>query len=68
MIDHYLDKLKKENIGSISECSFIYLFTAVLGLYCCPGLVFVAVSGACSLVLVHGLLVVVASSVAEHGL
>ena len=67
-IDHYLDKLKEENIGSISECSFIYLFTAVLGLCCCPGVFLVAVSGACSLVEVHGLLVVAAFSVAEHRL
>ena len=47
---------------------FIYLFLAVLGLRCClglfssysePGLLFVAV---------RGLLIVVASLVAEHGL
>ena len=49
-------------------CLFIYLFLAVLGLHCCTrafsncgerGLPFVAV---------HGLLIAVASLVAEHGL
>ena len=38
---------------------FIYLFMAVLGLHCCTGF---------SLVVVLGLLIVVASLVAEHGL
>ena len=48
--------------------NFIYLFLAVLGLHCCArafsscgkqGLLFIAV---------HGLLIAVASLVAEHGL
>ena len=38
---------------------FIYLFLAALGLHCERGLLFLAV---------HGLLIAVASLVAEHGL
>ena len=47
-----------------------YLFSllAVLGLHCCSGSSLVVVSGANSLVLVRGLLIVVASLVAERGL
>ena len=45
-----------------------YLFLAVLGLCCCTGFSLVVVIGGCSLVAVHGLLIAVASLVAEHGL
>ena len=54
----------------ICKCftSLIYLFLAVLGLCCCVGFSLVVVSGGYSLFVVHGLLIVVASLVAEHGL
>ena len=39
--------------------SFLYLFTAVMGLCCCEGY---------SLIVVRGLLIIVASLVVEHGL
>ena len=42
-----------------SSKHFYILFLAVLGLHCCTGF---------SLIVVHGLLIVVASSVVEHGL
>ena len=49
--------------------NFVYLLLTVLGLPCCAGVFFlVAVSGGCSLVEVHGLLVAIASLVAERGL
>ena len=41
---------------------------AVLDLHCCSWLSLVAVGAGSSLVAVHGLLIVVASLVAEHGL
>ena len=47
---------------------FIYLFLAVLGLRCCTGFSLVAVSGGCSLVAVHGLLIAVASFVVKRRL
>ena len=46
----------------------LILFLAVLGRLCCMGFPLVAASRGCSLVLVHGLLIVVASLVAEHRL
>ena len=48
--------------------TFIYLFLAALGLQCCIGFSLVAESGGYSLVEVGGLLVAVASLVAEHRL
>ena len=45
-----------------------FIFLAVLGLCCCTGFSLVVVSGGCSLVAVHGLLIVVTSLVAEHRL
>ena len=45
-----------------------YLFFAVRGLHCCVGFSLVAASGGYSLVVLHGLLIVVASLVGEHGL
>ena len=47
---------------------FKYLVLTVLGLCCCAGFPLVAGSGGCSLVAVHGLLIVVASFVVERGL
>ena len=41
---------------------------AVLGLHCCAGFSLLAASGGCSLAAVFGLLIVVASLAAEHGL
>ena len=46
----------------------IYLFLAVLGLYCCVGFSRVAASKGYSLVVARRLLIVVASLVVEHGL
>ena len=46
---------------------FIYLFLAVLGLQCWVGFSLAAATGGYSLVLVHRLLMAVASLVAEHG-
>ena len=46
----------------------LFLFLAVLGLHCCMGLSVVGASGGYSLRAVRGLLVAVASPVAEHGL
>ena len=48
--------------------SFTYLFLAVLGLCCCTGFSLVVASGGYSPVAVPGLLIVVASLVAEPGL
>ena len=48
--------------------NFIYLLLTVLGLPCCAGFLLVAVSGGCSLVEVHRLLIAIASLVAEPGL
>ena len=47
---------------------FIYLFLAMLRLHCCSGVSLVAESGGYSLVVACGPLIVVASSVADHGL
>ena len=47
---------------------FTYLFLAVLGLCCCTGFSLVVASGGYSPVAVPGLLIVVASLVAEPGL
>ena len=44
-----------------------YLFLTVLGLHCLMGLSLVAASRGCSLVPMHGLLIVVTSFVVEHG-
>ena len=46
---------------------FLYLFLTALSLHCC-GLSLVAASGGYSLIVVCGLLIAVASLVAEHGL
>ena len=63
-----MDYLPSENIYFLNKFIFIYLFLAALGLCCCArafpscgeqGLLFVAV---------RGLLIAVASLVAEHGL
>ena len=48
--------------------SFVYLFLAVLGLHCSAGFSLVVASGGYSLVAVCGLLIAVASLIAEHGL
>ena len=45
-----------------------FFFPAMLGLCCCIGFSLIAASGGYSLVAVCGLLTVVASLVAEHGL
>ena len=48
--------------------NFIYLFSAVLGLYCCAGFSLVVPSRGYSLVGVCRLLIAVASPVVEQGL
>jgi len=45
----------------------MYLFLAVLGLHCCTGFSQVVASRGHSSDVLHGLLLAVASSVAEHG-
>ena len=52
----------------ICKKKFMYLFMAVLGLCCCMGFSLVVANGAYPLVAVCGLLIVVASLIAEHGL
>ena len=47
---------------------FMYLFLALSGSHCCTGLSLVVASRGYSLVAVRGLLLGVASLVAEHGL
>ena len=47
---------------------FIYLFLAVLGRYCCARAFSICREGGLLFVVVRGLLIVVASLVAEHGL
>ena len=47
---------------------FFFFFVAVLGLSCCAELSLVGTSRGYSLVVAHGLLIAVASLVAEHGL
>ena len=46
----------------------VCLFLAALGLCCCPGFSLVVASVGHFLVVVHGLLIVTAFPVAEHGL
>ena len=46
----------------------MYLFLAVLGLCCCTDFPLVAANGGYSLVVACGLLIMVTSIVAEHGL
>ena len=48
--------------------TYLILFLAVLGIHCCMGFSLVVKSRSYSLVVEHGLLIVVASLVAEHGL
>ena len=46
---------------------FVYLLLSVLSIHCCADLSLVAVSGGYSPVVLHGLLIAVASRVVEHG-
>ena len=46
-------------------CTFVYLFMAMLGLCGCAGFSLAAASSGYSLVVAHGLLIAVASLVAE---
>ena len=47
---------------------YLFLFLAVLGLRCCAGFSLAVVSGACSRIVVHRLLIAVPSLVGEHRL
>ena len=49
-------------------CLFVYLFLAALGLHCCARAFFSCSERGILFVVVHGLLIVMASLVAEHGL
>ena len=53
---------------TFSKSDLIYLFLAILGPCCCSGFSLVAASRGYSLAVGHGLLLVVASLVAERGL
>ena len=66
----YFILLKTRTIYQTIFCFLIVLFIylAVLGLCCCVGLSLVAASGDCSLIAVHGFLILVASLITEHGL
>ena len=55
------------NILNFFFNNFIYLFWSVLGPHCCTGFSVIEDSGDCSLVVVPGLLVEVASLIVEHG-
>ena len=52
----------------ICKKNFIYLLTALRGLCCCMSFSLVVANGAYPLVVVCGLLIVVASLIAERGL
>ena len=49
-------------------CNFIYLLLTMLDFLCCMGFSLGVASRGNSLAVVHGLLIVVASPVAEHGI
>ena len=53
-------------ISTVTSLLDSFFFLAVLGLCCCRGFSLISASGSCSLVVVHGLLIVVASLAAEH--
>ena len=64
----YVDICSPTPFGE-SFLKIIYLFIlGHLGLHCCMGFSLCALSGCCSLVVVHGLLITAASLVAQHGL
>ena len=60
--------ITQHNVSWLFKHLFIIYFLAVLGLRCCTGFSLVAASGGSSLVVVRGLLIAVASLVAELGL
>ena len=65
-----MKKLQVRLAPELENLYFIYLcisLLAVLGLHCCAGFSLVVVSRGCSLIVVCGLLIAVASLVAEHG-
>ena len=72
----YRGSRQEINQGSqVPECFFLntfffffFLLLAVLGLYCCVVFSLVVASGGYSPLVVRGLLTVVASLIAEHGL
>ena len=53
---------------NLSGILFTYLFLFALGLGCCASFSLIAASGGCSLVVVLGIPIVMASLVAHHGL
>ena len=66
-----MKKLQARLAPELENLYFIYLcisLLAVLGLHCCAGFSLVVVSRGCSLIVVCGLLIAVASLAAEHGL
>ena len=65
-----MKKLQVRLAPELENLYFIYLcisLLAVLGLHCCAGFSLVVVSRGCSLIVVCGLLIAVASLAAEHG-
>ena len=65
-----MKKLQARLAPELENLYFIYLcisLLAVLGLHCCAGCSLVVVSRGCSLIVVCGLLIAVASLAAEHG-
>ena len=56
------------SISFFLRINCIYLFMAAVGLRCCAGFSLVVASRGCSVVVVRGLLILVASLVAEHKL
>ena len=65
-----MKKLQARLAPELENLYFIYLcisLLAVLGLHCCAGFSLVVVSRGCSLIVVCGLLIAVASLAAEHG-
>ena len=65
-------KIATDTDHFIALCSgldeLFYLFLAVLGLHYCVDFSLVVVSGSCSLVVMHRLLLAMASLVVQHGL
>ena len=65
-----MKKLQARLAPELENLYFIYVcisLLAVLGLHCCAGFSLVVVSRGCSLIVVCGLLIAVASLAAEHG-
>lgn len=75
ILSKYYNKIYAKTFKTLMKCMisflkiilFLYLFLAVLGLHCCTAFSVITLSGGCSLVVVLGLVITVASLVAEDG-